>query len=129
MTDERIRERAKLQFRCTNCAGSGRVMMGALTSAICQSCDGFGARRAKLDEIVAFAAAECDAEREQPRELPSHDEIVKMLGDGWKGFKLNDRDDLDFVIGQIRLAIMKCDAIRSRVAASGEEVDESRKSS
>ena len=60
-----IRERAKEKFRCTHCAGSGRVMMGALTSAICQTCDGFGVRRLKLDEIVAFAVSECGSVIEQ----------------------------------------------------------------
>lgn len=47
-------------------------------------------------------------------EMPSHEDIKKVLGHGWKGFKLNDEDDLDFVIGQIRLAIMKCDALAKR---------------
>ena len=57
-----VRERVKDKFRCTHCAGSGRVMIGALTSAICQTCDGFGARRIKLDEIVAFVTTEHNAE-------------------------------------------------------------------
>lgn len=61
MTDtlaDRIRERSREQFRCVQCAGSGRVMMGALTSVICPKCDGFGARQVKVDEICAFTLSE-----------------------------------------------------------------------
>jgi len=64
-----------------------------------------------LAEIDRLNAKRSSAIKEA-REMPSHEEIKKVLGNGWKGFKLTDEDDLDFVIGQIRLAIMKCDLIR-----------------
>ena len=95
-----VRERVKEKFRCTHCAGSGRVMIGALTSAICQTCDGFGVRRIKLDEIVAFVTAERDAEnsnllqhlkdamrivqmcvKSQITSPEDHDAVVDLVGD------------------------------------------------
>ena len=69
---------------------------------------------ARMD--IPFLLEALESERssaiKEARELPSHEDIKKVLGNGWKGFKLNDEDDLDFVIGQIRLAIMKCYALR-----------------
>jgi len=64
------------------------------------------------EERALKAESERSSAIKEARELPSHEDIKNVLGNGWKGFKLNDEDDLDFVIGQIRLAIMKCYAIR-----------------
>lgn len=117
MDDERIRERARAAI--VKALDAGRDYSHFHYRIIRDNRDGTrsGAVLDAPEVMAAFASAERDAATkeatEQVRELPSHDEIVKMLGNGWKGFKLNDRDDLDFVIGQIRLAIMKCDAIRS----------------
>lgn len=73
MADTRgIRELAE-QFKCTHCAGSGRVMMGALTSVICSTCDGFGTRRIKLSDLADFAESiveQCAQIAEMEPELP-----------------------------------------------------------
>ena len=65
--DERT-AKAREQFKCIQCAGSGRVMMGALTSAVCPKCDGFCSKRLTLSEIVEALASERSSVIKEARE-------------------------------------------------------------
>lgn len=50
--------RAREQFNCTKCAGSGRIMVGNLASGCCATCEGSGTRRLTINEIMSFVEAE-----------------------------------------------------------------------
>ncbi len=63
-----VTAKAREQFKCIQCAGSGRVMMGALTSAVCPKCDGFCSKRLTLSEIVEALASERSSAIKEARE-------------------------------------------------------------
>jgi hypothetical protein len=70
-----------------------------------------------LLRVAQAAIARAESLPQAPGAVPSTAEIIKLLGNGWRGFNLADDDDLVFIVGKIRLAIMKCNALAAPSAS------------
>lgn len=68
MSGESVRQRARGFFDCGPCAGSGRVMTGAVQSDVCGKCGGSGTKSVTISEIVEFSQGESSLARKQERE-------------------------------------------------------------